>query len=66
MPLADLLLKRRLKRGKELEDRLPERHGEGAAPPRRSAGLAAWRERRRTAAVFPLIEASARATSRCW
>ena len=39
----------RAKRGKENPERVIERHGEtDAGAPRRPAGLAAWRKRRRT------------------
>lgn len=56
-PLADLWLKRRLRRGKEIEERLGERHGESTLD--RPDGPLVWLHGASVGelvAVFPLIE----------
>ena len=56
-PLADLWLKRRLRRGKEIEERLGERHGESTLE--RPDGPLVWLHGASVGeliAVFPLIE----------
>ena len=56
-PLADLWLKRRLRRGKEIEERLGERHGEPTLD--RPDGPLVWLHGASVGeltAVFPLIE----------
>jgi 3-deoxy-D-manno-octulosonic-acid transferase len=57
-PLAALWLKRRLRRGKEVRERLPERHGQSSIE--RPAGPLIWLHGASVGelnAVFPLIEA---------